>query len=133
MTQKQREKPPAALRRRPPKKTTKPPRTSEVDAKSRRHRNGDPVGKGTRANVQAVAKHSRLVTRKRGVCGGAPIIARTRIPIWILVRARQSGISEADLLIDYPQLSQRHLKAAWAYAEAHAEEINRQIVDYEAK
>jgi len=133
MTQKQQTKSPA-LRRRVSKKTTKPPktRTSGLASESRPHRNGEPAIKRTRADVQADAGNSRLVTRKRGVCGGVPILARTRIPIWVLVRARRSGISEAELLLDYPQLSRKHLKAAWAYAEVHAEEINRQIVDNEA-
>jgi len=33
-----------------------------------------------------------------GVCGGAPCIVRTRIPVWVLVQAKQLGTSEANLL-----------------------------------
>ena len=33
-----------------------------------------------------------------GVCGGEPCIVRTRIPVWVLVRAKQLGTGEADLL-----------------------------------
>jgi uncharacterized protein (DUF433 family) len=39
-----------------------------------------------------------------GVAGGEPCIVRTRIPVWLLVRARQLGTSEADLLRSYPAL-----------------------------
>jgi uncharacterized protein (DUF433 family) len=38
------------------------------------------------------------------VCGGEACIARTRIPVWVLVRARQLGGSEASLLAAYPTL-----------------------------
>lgn len=39
-----------------------------------------------------------------GVCGGEPCIVRTRIPVWVLERARQLGSSEAELLRAYPTL-----------------------------
>jgi hypothetical protein len=32
------------------------------------------------------------------VSGGEPCVVRTRIPVWVLVRARQLGTTEADLL-----------------------------------
>jgi uncharacterized protein (DUF433 family) len=38
------------------------------------------------------------------ICGGAPCIVRTRIPVWVLVRAKQMGVTEADLLRSYPTL-----------------------------
>ena len=37
-----------------------------------------------------------------GVCGGDACIRQTRIPVWVLVNARGLGISEAELLEDYP-------------------------------
>ena len=39
-----------------------------------------------------------------GVSGGEPCIVRTRIPVWVLERARQLGTSEGDLLRAYPGL-----------------------------
>jgi uncharacterized protein (DUF433 family) len=67
-----------------------------------------------------------------GVAGGEPCIVRTRIPVWLLVRARQLGTSEADLLRSYPSLRAEDLANAWAYARAHRDEIERQILDNEA-
>lgn len=64
--------------------------------------------------------------------GGEPCIVRTRIPIWVLVQARQLGASEADLLRDYPTLRAEDLANAWAYARAHREEIEQQISENEA-
>jgi uncharacterized protein (DUF433 family) len=49
-----------------------------------------------------------------GVCGGEPCIVRTRIPVWMLVRARQLGTNEADLLRSYPTLRAEDLANAWA-------------------
>jgi uncharacterized protein (DUF433 family) len=61
------------------------------------------------------------------VCGGEPCIVRTRIPVWVLVRARQMGVSEADLLRSYPTLRAEDLANAWAYYLAYHDEIEPQI------
>lgn len=66
------------------------------------------------------------------VCGGEPCIVRTRIPVWVLVQARQLGTSEEDLLRAYPALRAEDLSNAWAYARAHSDEIERQIRENEA-
>jgi uncharacterized protein (DUF433 family) len=63
-----------------------------------------------------------------GVCGGEPCIVRTRLPVWVLVQARRLGTSEADLLRSYPMLRAEDLVQAWAYALAHREEIEQQIL-----
>lgn len=60
-----------------------------------------------------------------GVSGGEARIIRTRIPVWILERARQLGTSEADLLRCYPTLRAEDLANAWAYVRSHREEIER--------
>jgi uncharacterized protein (DUF433 family) len=67
-----------------------------------------------------------------GVSGGEPCIVRTRIPVWVLEQARRLGTSEADLLRSYPTLRAEDLINAWAYARAHREEIDRQILENEA-
>lgn len=65
------------------------------------------------------------------VCGGEPCVVRTRIPVWVLVRARQNGVSEADILRSYPAISAEDLAEAWAYNRSHREEIERQIAENE--
>ena len=67
-----------------------------------------------------------------GVAGGEPCIIRTRIPVWALVRARQLGASEADLLRSYPSLHAEDLVHAWSYYDFHREEIDEQIRENEA-
>jgi uncharacterized protein (DUF433 family) len=66
-----------------------------------------------------------------GVCGGAPRIVRTRIPVWVLEQARRLGTSEADLLRAYPTLRAADLAQAWAYVDAHCDSIDRQIRENE--
>lgn len=66
-----------------------------------------------------------------GVCGGEPCIIRTRIPVWILERARQLGTCEADLLRAYPTLRAQDLVNAWAYIETHRQQIEQQIRENE--
>jgi uncharacterized protein (DUF433 family) len=65
------------------------------------------------------------------VSGGEPCIVRTRIPVWVLVRARQLGTTEAELLQSYPSLRAEDLANAWAYYRGHSHEIDRQIRDNE--
>jgi uncharacterized protein (DUF433 family) len=65
------------------------------------------------------------------VCGGEPCIVRTRIPVWVLVRAKQLGASEADLLRSYPTLRAEDLANAWAYFRAYPSEVEQQIRENE--
>ena len=66
------------------------------------------------------------------VCGGEPCVVRTRIPVWVLVRASKLGSSESDLLRAYPSLRAEDLGNAWSYYDLHREEIDRQIAENEA-
>ncbi len=66
------------------------------------------------------------------VCGGDPCIVRTRIPVWMLVQARNLAMSEADILRSYPTLRAEDLANAWAYYRSHREEIDKQIKENEA-
>ena len=77
--------------------------------------------------VQSLTKTRRMggkgITKTPGVCGGEACITGTRIAVWLLVEAQQLGISEAQLLQDYPHISAADLVNAWAYADAYPEEI----------
>jgi uncharacterized protein (DUF433 family) len=67
-----------------------------------------------------------------GVQGGDPCIVRTRIPVWVLEQARRLGVTEAELLLDYPSLRAEDLVNAWAYVRAHGSDIDRQIEEQES-
>ncbi len=63
------------------------------------------------------------------VCGGSARVGNTRIPVWSLVQARRLGISDEQLLRNYPSLMPSHLQAAWKYYESHRQEIERDIAE----
>ena len=66
------------------------------------------------------------IERTPGVCGGDPCVRRTRIPVWLLVRAQQLGSSDAEILEDYPTLSHHDLDNAWhCYKQHRARPANR--------
>jgi uncharacterized protein (DUF433 family) len=62
-----------------------------------------------------------------GVCGRVARVRNTRIPVWTLVAYRQQGAPDAELLANYPGVTETDLQAAWAYYEANQEEIDRLI------
>jgi len=74
---------------------------------------------------------TRGVSKKPDRQGGDACIRDTRIPVWVLVNYRRLGGSEADLLRDYPSLTAADLEAAWDYATANADEIDRAIQENE--
>jgi uncharacterized protein (DUF433 family) len=71
------------------------------------------------------------ITKTPGVCGGDACVRGHRIPVWVLVVYRRLGKSDANLLRDYSSLTPADLKAAWEYAAANAEEIDRAIWENE--
>ena len=66
------------------------------------------------------------------VMGGEPRIVRTRVPVWLLVRARQLGTTEAELLSAYPTLRAEDLANAWAYYRVFKTEIDAQVQENES-
>jgi len=67
------------------------------------------------------------IEKTPSVAGGAACVVRTRIPVWVLEGYRRLGWSEARLLETYPTLRAADLVNAWAYAEAHLDEIDQAI------
>ena len=72
------------------------------------------------------------IEKTDGVMGGAACIRQTRIPVWLLEQARRQGVSEVDLLRNYPQLSAQDLANAWDYVNAHKTDIEAAIAANEA-
>ena len=69
------------------------------------------------------------IEKQPGVCGGDACIRRTRITVWGLVAYRRLGVSDAELLINFPGLNQADLDLAWEYAHANPAEIEQAIAD----
>ena len=66
------------------------------------------------------------------VVGGEARVTRTRIPVWVLENYRRLGWSEAQILENYPTLRAADLVNAWAYVDAHGQEIDQAIRESEA-
>lgn len=71
-----------------------------------------------------------LIAKRAGVVGGRAAIAGTRIPVWQIIHAHREGATAADLRRMHG-LSDEQIRQALAYAEAHPEEIERDIFDNE--
>jgi uncharacterized protein (DUF433 family) len=71
------------------------------------------------------------ITKTPGVCGGDACIRGHRIPVWVLQGYRQLGMADTAILRAYPSLNASDLEAAWEYAAANAEEIDRAIRENE--
>jgi uncharacterized protein (DUF433 family) len=80
---------------------------------------------------QLLARLGSGIEATPGVCGGDPCIAGTRIPVRVLENYRRLGMPEAEILANYPTLRAVDLVNAWAYVDAHAEEMERQIRENE--
>ncbi|MEG4404263.1 DUF433 domain-containing protein [Microcoleus sp. MON2_D5] len=77
--------------------------------------------------VQSLSNTWQRIEKTAGVCGGDARIAKTRIPIWSLVNYRLLGAKDVRILQYFPHLNAADLANAWAYAEAHPEEIEAAI------
>jgi uncharacterized protein (DUF433 family) len=73
--------------------------------------------------AQSLGSNWQGIEKTPKVCGGEARIAKTRIPVWVLVEAQRLGYSDSDLLISYPTITATDLANAWMYAKAHADEI----------
>ncbi len=71
------------------------------------------------------------ISKKPDRCGGDACVRETRIPVWVLVGYRRLEASDADILASYPSLTPADLEAAWNYAAANREEIDRAIRENE--
>jgi uncharacterized protein (DUF433 family) len=55
------------------------------------------------------------VVRRRGVMGGAPVLAGTRIPTKAVWSFHEAGYDTAEILEQYPRLTEDDIRAAIAY------------------
>ncbi len=58
----------------------------------------------------------RRITIDADICHGKPVIRGLRYPVEMLLELLSSGMSNDDILADYPDLERDDLLAAFAYA-----------------
>ncbi len=67
------------------------------------------------------------ISKKPDRCGGDACVRDTRITVWGLAAYRRLGMSDPEILGAIQGLIPADLEAAWEYAAANAEEIDRAI------
>jgi len=70
----------------------------------------------------STATRYRWITRRRGVCGGEPIIRGTRLPVRCIIACYKQGMDVEEILESYP-IPPAALHEAFAYYYDHQEEI----------
>ena len=79
--------------------------------------------------IVSQVKHPYIVKR-RGVCGGKPVIAGTRIPVWAIAGWSHRGYAAEKIQKEiYPSLGLAEIYDALSYAQDHKEEIDRQLAE----
>jgi uncharacterized protein (DUF433 family) len=73
-----------------------------------------------------------LIEKTPGVCGGSACVAGTRIPVWTLANCLLLEQPESAILAAYPAIGRAELRAAWAYAREHLDEIASEIEQNES-
>lgn len=67
------------------------------------------------------------------ILGGKPIIAGTRISVELILDRIAAGMSEKEILQDYPHLTSKQIQAAIAYAKKVIAKKNDGIAKSEAE
>ena len=80
-------------------------------------------------SVASQVKHPYVIKR-RGVCGGKPIIAGTRIPVWAIAGWLRKGYAAEKIQREiYPSLGMAEIYDALSYYYDHKEEIDQQLAE----
>ena len=65
-----------------------------------------------------------FVRETPGVCGGYPCVGNARIPVRLIVDFTRDGMSIAELLEHYPQLTADQIRGALAFYATHPERVD---------
>jgi uncharacterized protein (DUF433 family) len=66
--------------------------------------------------------YAKYIVRDKGVCGGQPVIAGTRVPLRTVLASLAEGDTIQEILTDFPTLSEEAVRAVIAFAAVAAEE-----------
>ncbi len=66
--------------------------------------------------------YTRYMVRDPAVCGGSPVLKGTRGTVRTVLASLAEGATEADILRDFPTLTEEAVRAVIAFAAASAEE-----------
>jgi uncharacterized protein (DUF433 family) len=66
--------------------------------------------------------YQQYIVREPGICGGEPVIRGTRVSIRTILASLAEGASTADIIADFPTLTDDDVRAVIAFAAISAEE-----------
>lgn len=66
--------------------------------------------------------YSIHIVRDPKICGGEPVLRGTRVPLRTVLASLAEGATIAEILKDFPSLTEEAIRAVIAYAAASAEE-----------
>ena len=81
-----------------------------------------------RAYASKIKKVSRkLIQEHPNICGGAPVISGTRIPVATIIEFNRLGLPVSKILNQYPHLTKQQIFAALEYYQDHKDKIDKLI------
>jgi uncharacterized protein (DUF433 family) len=90
------------------------------------HRLGNELIRAIFRSGMTLADHPRIAIDP-AICGGRPTIRGTRMRVTDILEALAEGVSEEQLVADFPYVTLEDIRACLAYAAAMAEEPLRRI------
>jgi uncharacterized protein (DUF433 family) len=66
--------------------------------------------------------YQQYITRDPRICGGEPVIKGTRVPLRTLLASLAEGATIAEILADFPTVTEEAVWAVIAFAAASAQE-----------
>ena len=66
--------------------------------------------------------YQKRIVRDPQICGGEPVIRRTRVPVRTILASFAEGDRTDDILKDFPTLTEEDVRAVISFAAASAEE-----------
>lgn len=67
-------------------------------------------------------EYTDRIIRDAGVCGGQPVIKGTRVTVRTILASLAEGADTAEILADFPTLTEQDVRAVIAFAATSAEE-----------
>ena len=67
-------------------------------------------------------EYTDRIIRDPGVCGGQPVIKGTRVTVRTILASLAEGADTAEILADFPTLTEQDVRAVIAFAATSAEE-----------
>jgi uncharacterized protein (DUF433 family) len=62
------------------------------------------------------------ITRDAGICGGEPVVTGTRVTVRTILASLAEGMTDEEILAEFPTLDRHALRAVIAFAAVSAEE-----------